>query len=194
MPVDVLRVGRALRHRNYRLFYDEVAPRIRLYSINVGDTITIKAPARSGYFNSVNVKVYGFIQFRQIEKSGIAGMMSVMDLLTFRDLYGYVTKEKAEELAALKATSGAREIAREDAEATLFGAGASLDGGETRQVRIDEGQLLGGRRGEVPVDLAARVYGQDEIDRGVALNAALVLDDPRPLRATLRAVQRASGG
>src|SRR6266545_2855588 len=109
----------------YRIFYEVVAPRFRLYKINVGDTITVKAPSKSGYFGSVNVKVYGFLQFKGIERSGIAGMMSVMDLMSFRDLYGYLTREKADEIRRLKARMGAREVRREDAEAELFGAAAA---------------------------------------------------------------------
>lgn len=176
----------------YRLFYDQLAPLLRLYLINVGDTITIKAPSKSGYFNSVNVKVYGFIQFRQIEKSGIAGMMSVLDLLSFRDLYGYMTKEKAAEIASLKGAVGAKDLAREDAEAALFGGGGPLEG-SAEAARIDERSLLGGPRASRPAgDPAPRVYSQDELDRGVALNAALVLDRPEELRITLRDVQAAS--
>lgn len=182
--------------RNYKLFYDEVAPRIRLYSINVGDTITIKAPSKSGYFNAVSVKVYGFIQFRGIEKSGIAGMMSVLDMMSFRDLYGYLTKEKAAEIAAIKESVGAKDLSREDAEASLFGGGApaAAEPERTRQARIEEGALLADRKGAEPAAaaLASRVYSQDEIDRGVALNAAIILEDPARLRQTQRAVQQAS--
>ena len=32
---------------HYRIFYDELAPLLRLYQISVGDTITIKAPSRA---------------------------------------------------------------------------------------------------------------------------------------------------
>jgi ABC-type lipoprotein release transport system permease subunit len=179
--------------RKYELFYQVLAPRVRLYSINVGDTITIKAPSKSGYFSSVSVKVYGFIQFRNIEKSGIAGMMSVLDLMSFRDLYGYMTKDKAEEIAALKASAGARELGRDDAEAALFGAGgsAAVEGGTTRETRIDEARLLGGKRGG-GTDLSSKVYTQAEIERGVALNAAVILDDPGRLRRTQRDIERAS--
>ncbi|BDG04086.1 ABC transporter permease [Anaeromyxobacter oryzae] len=177
---------------HYRIFYDQLAPLLRLYLINVGDTITIKAPAKSGYFNSVNVKVYGFIQFRQIEKSGIAGMMSVLDLLSFRDLYGYMTKEKAAEIASLKGAVGARDVAREDAEAALFGGGGALEG-EAKAAAIDERTLLGGAAAtRAGASAADRPYTQEELDRGVALNAALVLDDPGRLRRTLRDVQAAS--
>ena len=179
--------------QRYQVFYERLAPLLRLYLIGVGDVITIKAPSKSGYFNSVNVKVYGFIQFRGIEKSGIAGMMSVLDLLSFRDLYGYLTKEKAEEIQAMKRQVGARELGRDEAEAALFGGAAPLEG-EARQARIEEERLVRprGRAGAPAEDLGARIYSQDEIERGVALNAALVLEDPRKIRATRRAVQEAA--
>jgi len=179
--------------QKYKLFYDIIAPRIRLYSINVGDNITIKAPSKTGYFSSVNVKVYGFLQFRHVEKSGIAGGVSVMDLMSFRDLYGYMTQEKAEEIAALKAGAGVSEIARDDAEAALFGSPGpgAAQGGETRSTRIDESRLLSGKRVD-PLELNARVYSQGEIEHGVALNAALILEDPGKLRRTMAEVQRAS--
>jgi ABC-type antimicrobial peptide transport system permease subunit len=182
--------------QKYRIFYDVVAPRIRLYKIRVGDVITVKAPSKSGYFSSINLKVYGFLQFRGIEKSGIAGMMSVMDLMSFRDLYGFVTAEKAQEIARLKATMGAREVSRESAEAELFGGGAEPAPAqvETRSHAIDEkGLVLGAaERAASARDLSERVYSQDDLDRGVALNAALVLADPSKLSATLRDVKAAS--
>ena len=39
----------------------------------MGDTLTITAFTRSGYVQSVNVKVYGTFQFRGLEKSALAG-------------------------------------------------------------------------------------------------------------------------
>jgi ABC-type lipoprotein release transport system permease subunit len=179
----------------YRVFYDVVAPRIRLYKIQVGDTITVKAPSKSGYFSSVNVKVYGFLQFKGIERSGIAGMMSVMDLMSFRDLYGYMTEEKAEEIRRLKKTMAAREVDRESAEQELFGSPAEAPA-EARSAPIDERALVlsAGARAAGAEDLSERVYSRDELERGVALNAALILEDPRPgaLRKTAKDVEAAA--
>jgi ABC-type antimicrobial peptide transport system permease subunit len=179
----------------YRVFYDVVAPRIRLYKIQVGDTITVKAPSKSGYFSSVNVKVYGFLQFKGIERSGIAGMMSVMDLMSFRDLYGYMTEEKAEEIRRLKETMAAREVDRESAEQELFGSPAEAPA-EARSAPIDERALVlsAGARAAGAEDLSERVYSRDELERGVALNAALILEDPRPgaLRKTAKDVEAAA--
>ncbi len=198
-------VGRLFRtsdedfDQKYRLFYEVIAPRVRLYSINVGDTITIKAPSKSGYFNAVNVKVYGFVKFKDIERSGIAGMMSVMDLMSFRDLYGFLTREKAAEIAQLKSSVNVQDLSRDDAEAALFGEaeagppGGTPDAAPAQQSAIDEAALLAGAKAAArPEELAARVYAQEEIERGVVLNAALVLRDPEELDETLAAVQRAS--
>lgn len=181
--------------QRYQLFYRELAPLLRLYQIAVGDTITIKAPGKTGAFNSVNVKVYGMIQYRGIEKSGIAGTTSVMDLQSFRDLYGYVTRERLAESAALKAAVGARDVSREDAEAALFGGGAAEPlVAEAATTRIDEASLLGGvaEKRRLAEAQASRVYTQAEIDQGVALNAAILLDDPRRIPEGLARVQAAA--
>ncbi|MFL5264638.1 MAG: hypothetical protein ACJ79L_19740, partial [Anaeromyxobacteraceae bacterium] len=93
--VELFTADDATFDRRYAIFYDELAPLLQLYMVRVGDTITIKAPSKSGYMSSVNVKVYGFAEFRGLEKSALAGIMSLMDIVSWRDLYGYLTAEKA---------------------------------------------------------------------------------------------------
>jgi ABC-type lipoprotein release transport system permease subunit len=114
--------------------------------------------------------------------------------MSFRDLYGFVTQEKAEEIRRLKATMGAREVSREDAEAELFGGAAPPAEAQARSRAIDERTLVLGaaERAASARDLSARVYSQAELDRGVALNAAIVLEDPGRLRRTLRDVKAAA--
>ncbi|HZY04703.1 MAG TPA: FtsX-like permease family protein [Anaeromyxobacteraceae bacterium] len=192
---DLLHELFAITDRNfderYRIFYQELAPMLQLYTIRVGDTITIKAPSKSGYFNSVNVKVYGFVEFKGLEKSALAGVMSLLDIMTWRDLYGYMTREKAEEIRQIKAAAGVRSVDRQTAEAELFGGGAPLERA-SRAAAIDQASVLRDLAAPAAVDLSSRVYGQEEIDRGVALNAAILLENPRRLRAGLRAVREAS--
>ena len=172
----------------YRIFYDQLAPLLQLYSVKVGDTITIKAPSRSGYVNSVNVPVHGFVEFRGLERSALAGMMSVMDVHSWRDLYGYLTPERAAEIRKLKERAGATSIAREDAEAALFGGGGGGDpvAPTAAPQAIDESKLLGtmGAR-QMRDELFQRRYGQAETDQGVALNAAVILEDPRRIAETM---------
>jgi hypothetical protein len=171
----------------YRIFYEQLAPLLQLYSVKVGDTLTIKAPSRSGYVNSVNVPVYGFVEFRGLERSALAGMMSVLDIHSWRDLYGYLTPERAAEIRKLKERAGARLVAREDAEAALFGGGGEAAPVQaTAPQAIDESRLLEGNGTRRTRDeLFQRRYDQDETDRGVALNAAVILDDPRRIAETM---------
>jgi len=171
----------------YAQFYSELAPLLDLYRLRIGDELTITAFTRTGYVQSVNVKVYGTYQFSGLEKSITSGALNLMDLMTFRELYGYLTTEKKEELAKLQEASGVAEVSREDAEAALFGEeGSATMVAEATPGLIDEDAQLGGfaqslRREE----LAQRVYSQQEIESGVVLSAAVLLKDPEQLPRTI---------
>ena len=179
----------------YRIFYGQLAPLLQLYSVKVGDFITIKAPSRSGYVNAVNVPVYGFVEFRGLERSALAGMMSVMDIHSWRDLYGYLTPERAAEIGKLKERAGATTVAREDAEAALFGDGAPAPAAAAAPLTVDEQGLLAGASGRRSrEDLFQRRYTQAETDAGVALNAAVILDDPRRIDEIMPKLVAAAAG
>ena len=92
--------------------------------MRIGDVLTIKAFTRSGYVQSVNVPVYGTFQFEGLEKSTLAGGLNLMDLVSFRELYGFMSDDKLAEIKALRAAAGATEVSRENAESELFGAGS----------------------------------------------------------------------
>jgi hypothetical protein len=125
-----------------------------------------------------------------------------MDMVSFRDLYGFLTAEKEAEIRALKAASGARDVDRANAEAELF---ATKDPGDdhagagagTRTVTADAtpgvptvtGEGLGGRLERD--DLASRVYDPKELASGVVLNAAVILEDPRRMGETIAAIEAA---
>jgi hypothetical protein len=143
----------------------------------------------------VNVPVYGFVEFRGLEKSGLAGIMSLLDIQSWRDLYGYMTAERAAEIRRLKERSGARMIARDEAEAALFGGAPdpAPSPAATRAQAIDESRLLAPRgAARAGDDLFQRVYRQEEIDQGVALNAAVILDDPRDIPRAMPALEAAA--
>jgi ABC-type lipoprotein release transport system permease subunit len=77
-------------------------------------------------------------------------------------------------------------VAREDAEAALFGGGEVAPEPATSPATFDESRLLAGGNGRSSRDdLFARRYSQAETDAGVALNAAVILDDPRRIQATM---------
>lgn len=174
---------------HYRIFYSELAPLLELYRLRIGDPVTIKTFTSSGYAESQNVKVYGTFDFKGLEKSPLAGTMALMDLVTFRDLYGYLTAAQKAEIARLKAQSGAKDISREDAEAALFGEGSDVVQ-EGKIEDIDEAAQMAPRDAQVNPELAT--FTQQEIDDGILLNAAVMLEDPSRSAQTVRDIEQAS--
>jgi ABC-type lipoprotein release transport system permease subunit len=199
--------------RRYRFFYDELAPSLDLYRVRVGDTLTIKAFTKSGYVQSINLKVYGTFSFTGLEQSPQAGELNLMDMVSFRELYGFLTDDKRQEIAALKASSQAKDVTRENAEAELFGsrepepaaaAPAAGTGGKAggpppgRTVSasatpgVDPDTALAGLAGRLRrEELAHRVYDPKQLEQGVVLNAAVILHDPDQLESTAAAIQAA---
>ncbi|MHB1844664.1 MAG: ABC transporter permease, partial [Deltaproteobacteria bacterium] len=96
----------------YRFFYDRLAPLIELYRIRVGDTITIKAFTKTGYSRSVNLRVYGTFEFQGLEKSPLAGAVNLMDLVSFRELYGFLTPDNQQEVRQIELAAGEKAIDR----------------------------------------------------------------------------------
>lgn len=169
----------------HRLFYEVVAPRVALYRIRVGETVSMQSFARSGYVQSANVKLWGTFEFSGLEKSPLAGVTAVLDLVTFMDLYGYLTPERRAEIEAIQRETGARQIRREDAEAALFGGGGSLVA-EGSAAAIDEEASLG----KVERAPQKTTYTEEELDKSVVLNAAILLEDAEQLPQTLAELQQ----
>jgi ABC-type lipoprotein release transport system permease subunit len=179
-------------NERYQFFYDQLAPLLELYRIRVGDLLTIKAFTRTGYVESVNVPVYGTFQFKGMEDAALAGNLNLMDLVSFRDLYGYLTSERAEEIKKLKEVAGAKAIDRGHAEEELFGTGKTVVAEATPGI-IDEGkEFTDNTRALRREELIRRVYSKGEMDNGVALSAAVILKDPKKLNQTLRDIQKLS--
>jgi ABC-type lipoprotein release transport system permease subunit len=190
-------------HQRYDFFYRELAPSLELYRVRVGDVLTIKSFTRSGYVQSVNVPVYGTFQFQGLEKSTLAGGLNLMDLVSFRELYGFLTGAKLAEIKDLQKASGAKEVSRENAEAELFGAkptekeakpvGRHIEATATPGVAPgdEQGSGAGGmltsklRREEA----RGRVFPPGEVEQGVALNAAVILKDPKKIPETIAAIE-----
>lgn len=174
-----------------KFFYDEIAPMIDLYDIYPGDTLTLSAFTQSGYLRSVNVKVWGVINFRGLETSDLAGSTNVMDLVTFRELYGKMTNAQRAELDEIRQEVGVEEVARDEAEDALFGGGGDELVGEAKTDEMassfdDIGEI------EAREGLDDRVYSRDEIRNGLALSAAVLLKDPRKVDATIESISALS--
>jgi hypothetical protein len=105
----------------YKWFYEHIAPRVKLYEISPGETITLRSYTRSGYIKSVPLKVYGVYTFAGLEDSDLAGAMNIIDLVSFRELYGQMNEASKKELDDMRSQMNIKEVSAENAEDALFG-------------------------------------------------------------------------
>lgn len=176
----------------YQQFYSELVPLLSLYRIRLGDELPITAFTRTGYARSANVKVYGTYEFTGMEKSMLAGSLSLMDLITFRELYGYMTADQKDELAKLQAASGVAEVTRDNADEALFGEDSTLVAEGTSATINEDAALESASQSRRQQELALRKYTQQDIDEGVVLHAAVMLKDPDTLEQTILELQESS--
>jgi ABC-type antimicrobial peptide transport system permease subunit len=117
-----------------------------------------------------------------------------MDLVSFRELYGFMTADKVREIQQLQKAAGAHEISRENAEAELFGSKDSktVEAEATPGVAPEIPDLTGGLGQRLRrEDLVDRVYAPGEVERGVVLNAAVILKDPKAINRTMKDIEAA---
>jgi ABC-type lipoprotein release transport system permease subunit len=154
----------------HKIFYDSIAPLIKLYEIYPGDSIVVRSYTRSGYIRNLAVRVYGIFSFEGIERSDLAGSFNLIDLVTFRELYGQMNADSLRELAELRATSGVKQVERETAEAELFGDSSVIE------------STSANKEGDSNVDAAEPItakshlsaaFDPQEIASGLALNLAV---------------------
>jgi ABC-type lipoprotein release transport system permease subunit len=181
--------------RRYKFFYDELAPSLTLYRVRVGDTLTIKAFTKSGYVQSVNLRVYGTFAFEGLEDSHLAGNLNLMDLVSFRELYGFSTPERDREIQAIKAAAGLKEIDRDNAEAELFGAKpseANAPKPAAAATNMDADDVLRGLSGKTKRERREdQTYDPAQLGQGVILNAAVIVKDARLIPQTMKAIEAA---
>lgn len=177
--------------RRYAFFYDEMAPLIRLYEVRVGDVITLRSYTKSGYVRSVNVRLYGTYEFEGLEKSDLAGAANLTDLVTWRELYGKMSDAQLQELQDITASVGVQDVSRDSVEDALFGGGGSAieATAEAAPVGFDEfaGVDLSGRADRA-AELDAKSYTSEDLQRGVVLNAAIIMKDPTQSSDTIEAI------
>lgn len=173
-----------------QFFYREIAPVIDLYDVSPGDTLTLSAFTQSGYLRSVNVPVWGVVNFRGLETSDLAGATNLMDLVTFRELYGKMTSAQKAELAEIREEVGVEAVSREEAEAALFGGDAPiLTEGEQTPL---EDTFEATDTVEAGGSLEDRVYSTEEIRNGLTISAAVLLKDEDAVDETIETIEALS--
>jgi ABC-type antimicrobial peptide transport system permease subunit len=182
----------------YAWFYAEIAPKIRLYEVPVGGVVTLRSFTKSGYIRAINAKVYGVFQFKGLETSDLAGASNLVDMMTFRSLYGKMTEDQLAELADIKKSSGVKEVNRDNAEDALFGGDSTLEASATTAAATAEAtttqpgfdEFANVALGRNASTLDDTVYTSAQMEDGLALSAAVVLDDPSQAAATITQIDQ----
>ena len=183
----------------YDFFYQNIAPQLKLYPFDIGDTITLK---KFGQGASQNVIFYGTYQFDGVEKSGFSALFHLVDMMTFRELYGFITDEKRAQISLLKEEFTALEWARDTVEEELFNESVDFEGNsggqgergildlnaDNSEYELDERDLLA--RKEAQLRSHFHEYSQQEIDKGPVISASVVLNDVRQLAETQKDLAR----
>lgn len=189
----LLAVDDATFDERYAWFYEHVAPRIHLYRYPVGSTLTLTVFTQSGYVKSRNARFWGTYSFTGMEKTEIAGVYSLIDLPSFRDLYGAMDEAHVKELQGIRDQVGVADVDRDEAEDQLFGTAPAGDAGahDTAPAGFDEfaGDGAEGLKHAREQALSEPVT-PETIRNGFFQHAAIVLKDPSRLQETRALVER----
>jgi ABC-type lipoprotein release transport system permease subunit len=191
-------------------FYNTIAKHIVLYRMKVGDVFPLTAVSRSGSPNSVNVKLYGIFRFKGIETSPTSGFFSILDILTFRQLYGHMTpdrkaetsdleKEMAGEISAfdpanadslfsseIAVSTAVAEEKREAPESKNIDSSPS----DTATTKSNLAAISSVTTGDSSPKRDTQTYTVDEMENGVTPNAAIVLHNPEKQEQTLAELRK----
>ena len=179
--------------RRYDFFYRHIAPRIRLYAFSVGDELVLYGQTRSGYPRVVKVPVTGVYRLKGLEKSTLAGAYNMMDLMTFRDLYGLSGGVAAADVKAIQAKAAVAVVDAANAEDALFGEDAEIVA-EVDNQGFDElsGHDLEGLRRAAEAE-ARRPFTQAELEGGPTISAAVFLKDKSDLKQSAAIIRAKLG-
>ncbi|MEE2788039.1 MAG: FtsX-like permease family protein [Myxococcota bacterium] len=177
--------------RHVQFFYQSIAPKIEIYPFDVGGVLTIRAFTKSGYVRAVNVRVHGTFSFKGLEASDVSAAANLVDLITFRELYGEMSVEQRAELKEIQRQVGVTQVERSSAEADLFGGDDDDETEVASTTGFSEFEGVNLRR-ERRTTTTGPSFTQADIDQGMALNAAVILDDPSKLEQTKAAIRIAT--
>ncbi|PCJ16609.1 MAG: hypothetical protein COB04_10485 [Gammaproteobacteria bacterium] len=168
--------------RRKAFFYERIRPEINLYPIDIGDDLTLN---KFGNGESQRVRLYGTYKFDGVENTGFSGLFHLVDMITFRELHGYLTEQQKIEIADLKQEFSTPEWNRQDVESALFentDSSSHLSRFESLDDQSFDPDFKLHSDGSQSIveqinQTQQRTYSQQEIDRGATLSAAVILRD-----------------
>ena len=193
--VEFLSLNEQNFYERYAFFYEHIAPLIEMYAFEVGDMITLQSFTDRGFARSANVKVYGTFQFQGMEDSKLAGSVNLVDLPTLRTLYGAMNEEARKELDQIRKEVGVEDVRRDDAEEALFGGGGDALVEEEPDALEEPPEDTESKGSDEAVSITINrpdddTFDPTRIDRGLARNAAIILENPAKLEQTKAELER----
>lgn len=196
---EFFRMDDANFEERFAFFYQQLAPDLKLYKVGVGDDIVLKTFTRAGDARVAKLKVYGTFDFEGLEKSPQAGSINMVDLVSFRELYGFKSAELEREVKAMRAAAGVVSVSKDAAERELFGKQMDLttetvDGADEAGGIVPAPDAFAQLRGTRALLLAKQAtrYDPKELREGQVLNAAVVVNDDAKIESTMALVGEAS--
>lgn len=175
----------------HAFFQAHIAPKIDVYPFDVGDVVTIRAWTRANALKAVNVRVWGTFVFEGLERSELTGAANLIDLVTFRELYGEMTAADRAELEAIRDEVGVEFVGRENAEDALFGGGDDVVSDA-----LDDDDFEAVAEADLKREKRTLAVGEEfdtEMNRkGLVLNAAIMLEDGERIEETRAAIEAAA--
>jgi ABC-type lipoprotein release transport system permease subunit len=154
----------------FQFFYAKIAPLIQLYKVQIGDLVPLSAFTKLGNSAATNIKVWGTFHFKSFENSPLAGNFSIVDMNSFRELYGFQTESRKKQNKEIEQEMGIQELSREQVE--------SMFGNDEKSHGLDNKKELTISETEVP---------SNETD--VFISAAIILNDTNQSNATLASLE-----
>lgn len=167
----------------YDFFYKEIAPHVVLYRVQVGEVLPLNAFTKAGSSTSVNIKVYGTFRFKSFENSPLAGNFSLMDLISFRELYGFLTDERRAQNKEIEAEMGLAEVSKDSIEDLFSNSTKTEEKKPTQNMNVDlnfKKRIVGAH------------YTPDELNKGIFMSAAVFLKDPSRLGSAVKELNELS--
>lgn len=175
-----LRVDASNALQRAEWFARNMAPVARLHEIEVGELLYLRAYTRTGFLRTLPLRLAGIYNFRGLARSDLAGQTSIIDLASYRELYGVMSegaRAELEDLTKSITVSGARTaLDSQSLEASLFGE----EGAEPQDTSADGGNAPSTPSPQTGASLAEKpVAAAGEL----AISLAIILKDRSEAKA-----------
>ena len=141
--------------------------------------------------------MYGTFSFEGLEQSPQAGELNLMDMVSFRELYGFLTDDRKQGDRRPQGGGHAPRTSpgrtpRPSCSAPRRWPTPAAPSTADATPGVDPDAALSGLAGRLRrEELASRVYDPKQLEQGVVLNAAVILHDPEKLEETIAAIEAA---